>query len=134
MVLFVFFFFSQHSASLNIVGFSDGLEMELPSTRLSSLADPQTQGAAAVTLGPSPNVLCDCDTPPESVSSYSLALGRTPSDLNPGAATGLAPGDALQGSTKCKVGITKTPLLKGSPLSLIVHIISQSVKGSYFSK
>uniref|UniRef100_A0A663F644 RING-type E3 ubiquitin transferase n=1 Tax=Aquila chrysaetos chrysaetos TaxID=223781 RepID=A0A663F644_AQUCH len=86
----------KHSASLNIVGFSDGLEMELPSTRLSSLADPQTQGAAAVTLGPSPNVLCDCDTPPESVSSYSLALGRTPSDLNPGAATGLAPGDALQ--------------------------------------
>ncbi|XP_009916753.2 tripartite motif-containing protein 66 [Haliaeetus albicilla] len=93
----------KHSASLNIVGFSDGLEMELPSTRLSSLADPQTQGAAAVTLGPSPNVLCDCDTPPESVSSYSLALGRTPSDLNPGAATGLAPGDALQGSTKCKL-------------------------------
>ncbi|XP_075357560.1 tripartite motif-containing protein 66 [Mycteria americana] len=93
----------KRSASLSIVGFSNGLEMELPSTRLSSSADPQMQGAAAVTLGPSPNALCDCDTPPESVPSYSLALGRAPSDLGPGATPGLAPGDALQGSTKCKL-------------------------------
>ncbi|NXL55433.1 TRI66 protein, partial [Chordeiles acutipennis] len=91
------------SASLSIVGFSNGLEMELPSTRLSSLADPETQGAAAVTLGPPLNALCDCDTPPESVPSYSLALGRAPGDLNPGAAAGLAPGGALQGSTKFKL-------------------------------
>ncbi|KAM6255560.1 tripartite motif-containing protein 66 isoform 3-T3 [Spheniscus humboldti] len=93
----------KRSASLSIVGFSNGLEMELPSTRLSSSADPQMQGAAAVTPGPSPNTLCDCDTPPESVPSYSLALGRAPGDLSPGAAAGLAPGDALQGSTKCKL-------------------------------
>ncbi|XP_075019215.1 tripartite motif-containing protein 66 isoform X1 [Calonectris borealis] len=93
----------KRSASLSIVGFSNGLEMELPSTRLSNSADPQMQGAAAVTLGPSPNALCDCDTPPESVPSYSLALGRAPSDLSPGAATGFSPGDALQGSTKCKL-------------------------------
>lgn len=103
------------------MGFSNGLEMELPSTRLSSSADLQMQGAAAVTLGPSPNTLCDCDTPPESVPSYSLALGRDPSDLSPGAAAGLAPGDALQGSSKCKVGIAQTPLLKGNPLSLITR-------------
>ncbi|NXF66668.1 TRI66 protein, partial [Ciccaba nigrolineata] len=90
-------------ASLSIVGFSNSLEMELPSTRLSSLAEPQMQGAAAVTLVPSPNALCDCDAPPESVPSYSLALGRAPSDLSPGAAAGLAPGDALQGSTNCKL-------------------------------
>ncbi|KAF1483069.1 Tripartite motif-containing protein 66, partial [Eudyptula minor novaehollandiae] len=93
----------KRSASLSIVGFSNGLEMELPSTRLSSSADPQMQGAAAVTPGPSPNTLCDCDNPPESVPSYSLALGRAPGDLSPGAAAGLAPGDALQGSTKCKL-------------------------------
>uniref|UniRef100_A0A8D0F5K0 Tripartite motif containing 66 n=1 Tax=Strix occidentalis caurina TaxID=311401 RepID=A0A8D0F5K0_STROC len=68
-------------ASLSIVGFSNSLEMELPSTRLSSLAEPQMQGAAAVTLVPSPNALCDCD---ESVPSYSLALARAPSDLSPG--------------------------------------------------
>ncbi|XP_074950858.1 tripartite motif-containing protein 66 isoform X1 [Phalacrocorax aristotelis] len=91
------------SASLSIVGFSNGLEMELSSTRLSSSADPQVQGSAAVMLGPPRNALCDCDTPPESVPSYSLALGRAPSDLSPGAAAGLAPGDALQGSTKCKL-------------------------------
>lgn len=117
------------------MGFSDGLEMELPSTRLSSSANPQMQGAAAVTLGPSQHTPCDCDTPPESVPSYSLVLGRAPSDLSPGAAAGLAPADALQGSTKCKVGITQTPLLKGNPLSLVARVIvSQSVKGSYFSK
>jgi len=133
--VFYLFFFSQHSASLSIVGFSDGLEMELPSTRSSSSADPQMQGAAAVTLGPSADALCDRDTPPESVTSYSLVLGRAPGDLSPGAAAGLAPGDTLQGSTKCKVGITQTPLAKGNLLSLIAYVIvSQSIKGSYFSK
>ncbi|XP_009874657.1 PREDICTED: tripartite motif-containing protein 66 [Apaloderma vittatum] len=93
----------KRSASLSIVGFSNSLEMELPSTGLSSSANPQMQGAAAVTLGPSPNALCDCDTPPESASSYSLALGRAPSDLSPQAATGLAADDVLQGSTTCKL-------------------------------
>ncbi|NWU60351.1 TRI66 protein, partial [Pterocles burchelli] len=93
----------KHSASLSIVGFSNSSEMELPSTRLTSSADPQMQGAAAVTLGPSPNALFDCDIPPESVPSYSLMLGRAPSDLSPGAAAGLTPGDALQGITKCKL-------------------------------
>ncbi|NXI47133.1 TRI66 protein, partial [Galbula dea] len=93
----------KRSASLNIVDFSNDLEMELPSTRLSSLAYPQMEGAAAVTLDPSPDVLCDCDAPPESVPSYTLTLGRAPSDLSDEAASGLAPGDALQGSTKCKL-------------------------------
>ncbi|KAM6408008.1 tripartite motif-containing protein 66 [Rhynochetos jubatus] len=93
----------KHSSSLSTVGFSNSLEMEFPSTRISSSADPQMQGAAAVTLAPSPNTLCDCDTPAESVPSYSLALGRAPSDLSPGAAAGFTPGDALQGSTKCKL-------------------------------
>ncbi|KAM9223541.1 tripartite motif-containing protein 66 [Leptosomus discolor] len=93
----------KRSASLSIVGLSDSLGMELPSTRLSSLADPQMQGAAVVTLGSPPNALCDCDTPPELVPTYSSALGRAPSDLSPGAAAGLAPGDTLQGSTECKL-------------------------------
>ncbi|NXJ89790.1 TRI66 protein, partial [Corythaixoides concolor] len=93
----------KHSASLSIVGFSNSLEMELPSTRLSSSADPQMQGAAAVTLGPSRNALCDCDTPSEPVPSYSLVLGRDPSDLGPEAAAGHALGDAFQGSVKCKL-------------------------------
>ncbi|NXX77878.1 TRI66 protein, partial [Urocolius indicus] len=93
----------KHSASLNIVGFSNDLEMELPSTRLSSSADPQMQAAAAVTLHSSPNALCDYDTPAETMTSYSLALGRAPSDLSPGVGAGLTPGDALQGNTKCKL-------------------------------
>ncbi|NXV11809.1 TRI66 protein, partial [Cepphus grylle] len=93
----------KRSASLSIVGFSNSLEMELPSTRLSNSADLQMQGAAAIRLGPSPNTLCDCDAPPESVPSYSLALGRAPSDLSLAAAADLTPGDALQGSTKCKL-------------------------------
>ncbi|XP_071618077.1 tripartite motif-containing protein 66 [Heliangelus exortis] len=59
------------------------------------------QGVAAVTLGPSPNA--DCDSPSESMPTYSLVLGRAPSDLSPGAAAGLPPGDQLQGTTKCKL-------------------------------
>ncbi|XP_014731860.1 PREDICTED: tripartite motif-containing protein 66 [Sturnus vulgaris] len=86
------------SASLSLVGFPNSTEMELSPTRLS---DPQVKGAAAVTLGPSPNAPCDCDTAPEPLPSYSLALGTAPSD--PGAPAGLTPGDALQGGTKCKL-------------------------------
>ncbi|XP_051476865.1 tripartite motif-containing protein 66 [Apus apus] len=93
----------KRSASLSILGFSSSLEMESPSTRLSSSADAQTQGAGAGTLDPSLNVVCDCDAPPDSVPNYSLASGRAPSDLSPGAAPGLTPSDALQGTTKCKL-------------------------------
>lgn len=111
MLDLLYVLFSQRSASLSIVDFANSLEMELPSTRLSSLADPQLQGAAALTLGPSSDVLCDCDTSLESVPSYSLTSGRAPSGLSPGAAAGLSLGDVIQGSTKCKVGIAETPLL-----------------------
>ncbi|XP_016154449.1 PREDICTED: tripartite motif-containing protein 66 [Ficedula albicollis] len=89
------------SASLSLVGFPNSTEMELPPVRLSGSADPQVKGAAPVTLGPSPDALCECDTAPEPLPSYSLALGRAPSD--PGAPAGLAPGDALQGGAKCKL-------------------------------
>ncbi|KFU87100.1 Tripartite motif-containing protein 66, partial [Chaetura pelagica] len=123
----------KHSASLSILGFSNSLEMESPSTRLSSSANAQTQGAGAGTLDPSLNVVCDCDVPPESVPSYSLASGRAPGDLSPGAALDLTPSDAFQGTTKCKVGIVQTPLLQGNPLSLITLVnVSQAVKSSYF--
>uniref|UniRef100_A0A8C3V7H5 Tripartite motif containing 66 n=1 Tax=Catharus ustulatus TaxID=91951 RepID=A0A8C3V7H5_CATUS len=92
-------------SSLSLVGFPNSTEMELSPARLSGSADPQVKGAAAVTLDPSPNALCECDTAPEPLPSYSLALGRAPSD--PGAPAGLTPGDALQGGTKCKVGIAQ---------------------------
>ncbi|XP_071415021.1 tripartite motif-containing protein 66 isoform X2 [Pithys albifrons albifrons] len=93
----------KHSASLSIAGFLNSVEMESPPARLSSSADPQVKGAAAATLDSSPNTLCVCDTPPETVPSYSMVLGRAPSDLSPGNPAVLAPGDALQGSTKCKL-------------------------------
>ncbi|XP_023784386.1 tripartite motif-containing protein 66 [Cyanistes caeruleus] len=94
----------KRSASLSFVGFPNSTEMELSQspTRLSSSADPEAKGAAAVTLGLSPNALCDCDAAPEPLPSYSLALGRAPSDPSPDPA-GLTPGDALQGGTKCKL-------------------------------
>jgi len=120
-----FYFLSQRSASLGIVGFSNELEMELPS-RLSRSADPQVQGIATVALGPSPNTRCDCDSPPEPVPSYSLALGRA--ELSPGVSTTFTPGDVHQGSAKCKVGIAQTPLLKWSPFSLIAHVVVSHVK------
>uniref|UniRef100_A0A8C0V8N1 Tripartite motif containing 66 n=1 Tax=Cyanistes caeruleus TaxID=156563 RepID=A0A8C0V8N1_CYACU len=104
-------------SSLSFVGFPNSTEMELSQspTRLSSSADPEAKGAAAVTLGLSPNALCDCDAAPEPLPSYSLALGRAPSDPSPDPA-GLTPGDALQGGTKCKVGMAQTALLRGNPL------------------
>ncbi|NXJ07020.1 TRI66 protein, partial [Odontophorus gujanensis] len=92
----------KRSASLGIVGFSNDLEMELPS-RLSRSADPQEQGISTVAVGPSPNTHCDCDTPPEPVPSYSLVLGRATAELSPGVSTILSPGGAHQGSTKCKL-------------------------------
>lgn len=101
------------------MGFPNSTEMEFSPTRLSSSADPQVKGAAAVTLGLSPNTVCDCDSAPEPLPSYSLALGRAPSD--PGAPAGPTPGDALQGGNKCKVGIAQTPLLRGNPLSFTAH-------------
>lgn len=106
--------------------------MELPSTRLSSSTDTQMQGAAAVTLGLSPDAFCDCDTAPGSIPSSSLTLGRAPSDLSPRVAADLTPGDALQGSTKCKVRIAQTPLLKGNPISLIAHVILRQSMGQPF--
>ncbi|XP_072194920.1 tripartite motif-containing protein 66 [Excalfactoria chinensis] len=92
----------KRSASLGIVGFSNDLEMDLPS-RLSRSADPQVQGIATVALGPSLITHCDCDTPPEPVPSYSSALGRAPAELSPGFSTTLPPGDARQGSATCKL-------------------------------
>ncbi|XP_068050257.1 tripartite motif-containing protein 66 isoform X3 [Anomalospiza imberbis] len=93
----------KHSASPRSVGFPNSTEMELSPTRLSSSANPEEKGAAAVTLGPSPDALCECDTAPEPLLSCRLALGRVPSDLSPGVPAGLTPGDALQGGTKCKL-------------------------------
>ncbi|XP_010224116.1 PREDICTED: tripartite motif-containing protein 66 [Tinamus guttatus] len=93
----------KRSSSLNVLDFSSGLEMELPSVRLSRSVDPQMQGAAAVTLSPAPDTLRECNTPPASAPSRGLPLGRAPGDLSPGAAASLAPGDALQGSIKCKL-------------------------------
>ncbi|KAM9015081.1 tripartite motif-containing protein 66 isoform 3-T3 [Ara ararauna] len=109
----------KHLASLSVVGFSNGLEMELPSMRLSSSADRQMQAAAAETLCPSPRAVCDCDTSPESVPSYNLVLGRAPSDLSPWAAGSRAPGDALQGSTKYK--------LKNEDFNIVDHPLENSL-------
>uniref|UniRef100_A0A8C2SWG5 RING-type E3 ubiquitin transferase n=1 Tax=Coturnix japonica TaxID=93934 RepID=A0A8C2SWG5_COTJA len=108
------------SSSLAIVGFSNDLEMDLPS-RLSRSADPQVQGIATVALGPSPITHCDCDTPPEPAPSYSSALGRAPAELSPGVSTTLPPGDAHQGSATCKVGVTQTPLLDSTSTRATVN-------------
>uniref|UniRef100_A0A8C6JY46 RING-type E3 ubiquitin transferase n=1 Tax=Melopsittacus undulatus TaxID=13146 RepID=A0A8C6JY46_MELUD len=125
-ILFVFsFYFPQHSASLSVLGFSSGLEMELPSMRLSSSPDPHMQAAAAETLCPYPRALCDCDTPSESVSSYTLVLGRAPSDLSPGAAAGHAPGDALQGSTKSSSKEQKNPYVQLERLKICTSEVGE---------
>ncbi|XP_064571116.1 tripartite motif-containing protein 66 isoform X1 [Zonotrichia leucophrys gambelii] len=93
----------KRSASLSFVGFPSSAEMELSPMRLLSSADSEAKGAAAVTPGLSPNALCECDPAAEPLPSYSLALGRAPSDPSPGAPAAPAPNDALQGGTKCKL-------------------------------
>ncbi|KAH1171944.1 hypothetical protein KIL84_007562 [Mauremys mutica] len=93
----------KRSASLNIVGFSNPLEMEPSSTRLSRSVDPQMQGVSTVTLNQSQNMHHASDVQPESVPSYSLALDRATNDLNPWTTDNLATGDLLLGNTKCKL-------------------------------
>uniref|UniRef100_A0A8C7EFH5 RING-type E3 ubiquitin transferase n=1 Tax=Nothoprocta perdicaria TaxID=30464 RepID=A0A8C7EFH5_NOTPE len=75
----------KRSSSLNVLDFSSGLEMELPSTRLSRSVDPQVQGAAAAELSPPQDTPRECNTPAASAPRHSSASGRAPGDLSPGA-------------------------------------------------
>ncbi|KYO22061.1 tripartite motif-containing protein 66 isoform B [Alligator mississippiensis] len=93
----------KRSASLSIVGFSNTLEMELSSTRLTRSADPQMQGVSAVTFGQSQSMPHASDIQPEPVPSYSLASDRAINDLSPGTTNNLATGDVLLGNAKYKL-------------------------------
>ncbi|XP_019375155.1 PREDICTED: tripartite motif-containing protein 66 isoform X1 [Gavialis gangeticus] len=93
----------KRSASLSIVGFSNTLEMELSSTRLTKSADPQMQGISAVTFGQSQSMPHASDIRPESVPSYNLASDRAINDLSPGITNNLATGGVLLGNAKCKL-------------------------------
>lgn len=91
------------------MGFSNTLEMELSSTRLTRSADPQMQGVSAVTFGQSQSMPHASDIQPEPVPSYSLASDRAINDLSPGTTNNLATGDVLLGNAKYKVRIANMP-------------------------
>ncbi|KAM6464744.1 tripartite motif-containing protein 66 isoform 1-T1 [Liasis olivaceus] len=69
----------KRSASMNIVGFPNILEVDLSSTRTPKPADPQAKEICSATSSLSQSVPHASDVLPESVSSYSLALDRTSS-------------------------------------------------------
>ncbi|XP_025045757.2 tripartite motif-containing protein 66 isoform X1 [Pelodiscus sinensis] len=93
----------KRSASLNIVGFSNPVEMEPSATRLSRSVDPQMQGVSTISLSESQNMLPTSDIQPESMLGYNLALDRATNDLNSWTTDNLATGDVFLGNTKCKL-------------------------------
>uniref|UniRef100_A0A8D0HIH9 Tripartite motif containing 66 n=1 Tax=Sphenodon punctatus TaxID=8508 RepID=A0A8D0HIH9_SPHPU len=98
----------KRSASLNIVGFSKALEMELSSTRLSRSVDPQMQDASPVTASPSQSMPHASNVQPEAVPSYGLALDRATNDLNAETTDNFEAADGILGNTKCKVGLANS--------------------------
>ncbi|XP_074853797.1 tripartite motif-containing protein 66 [Carettochelys insculpta] len=93
----------KRSASLNVVGLSNPIEMEPSSTRLSRLVDPQIQGVSMISLSEPQNMLHASDVQPKSVPNYGLALNRTTNDPNSWTTDNLEMGDVLLGNTKCKL-------------------------------
>ncbi|XP_054825965.1 tripartite motif-containing protein 66 [Eublepharis macularius] len=93
----------KRSGSLNIVGLSNALEMELSSTRVSRSADPQTQDVSTVTSGLSQSMPHVTDMQLEAAPSFSLAMDRTANDLSSENMDHLATGSMSLGSAVCKL-------------------------------
>ncbi|XP_034975595.1 tripartite motif-containing protein 66 [Zootoca vivipara] len=93
----------KRSSSLNIVGFSNALDMELSSARVSKSADSQAKEISTVTSGQPQSMPYTSDMQPEVLPSYSLALDRTTNDLNSDALSHLATGGVPLGSAVCKL-------------------------------
>ncbi|XP_062973319.1 tripartite motif-containing protein 66 [Elgaria multicarinata webbii] len=93
----------KRSASLNIVGFPNALEMELSSTRVSKSADPQAKEISTVISGQAQSMPNTSDVPPEAVPRYSLALDRSTNDLSCDNIDRLASGGMPLVSAVCKL-------------------------------
>uniref|UniRef100_A0A8D2L785 Tripartite motif containing 66 n=1 Tax=Varanus komodoensis TaxID=61221 RepID=A0A8D2L785_VARKO len=93
----------KRSASLNFVGFSNALEMELSSARLSKSADTQAKEISTVTSNEAQSMPNISDVSPEAVPHYSLALERTTNDLSAENIDHLASGGMPLVSAVCKV-------------------------------
>ncbi|XP_061466306.1 tripartite motif-containing protein 66 [Rhineura floridana] len=93
----------KRSASLNLVGFSNALEMELSSARVSKSADPKAKEISMVTSGQSQSMPNASNVQPEVLPSYSLALDRTTNDLNSDTIDHLATGSLSLVNTVCKL-------------------------------
>ncbi|KAJ6665137.1 hypothetical protein lerEdw1_005368 [Lerista edwardsae] len=93
----------KRSASLNVVGLSNALEMELASSRAPRSADPQAQDLSTVTSDQFQGMPNTCDVQPEVVPGYSLVLDRTPRDLSSDSIDHLGTGGMPLMSTVCKL-------------------------------
>lgn len=87
--------------------FSNALEMELSSTRLSKPADLHVQDGSAITSGQSQNLPHISDVQLEGIPSYGLSLERT-TDLSSDTASHLATGGLPLGNAICKVKTVDT--------------------------
>uniref|UniRef100_A0A670I6K7 RING-type E3 ubiquitin transferase n=1 Tax=Podarcis muralis TaxID=64176 RepID=A0A670I6K7_PODMU len=131
----------QRSASLNIVGFSNALDMELSSARVSKSVDSQAKEISTVTSGQPQSMPYTSDVQPEVLPSYSLALDRTTNDLNSDALSHLATGGVPLGSAVCKVrtvdsrwngGMILTSTDEVNPLfNLVLRACAKEVKVPY---
>ncbi|KAM7084374.1 tripartite motif-containing protein 66 isoform 2-T2 [Molossus nigricans] len=71
----------KHSASVSIMGFSNTLEMELSSTRLTRALEPQIQSVSNLTAGPPQAVPSLLSGPPPTVSSLMSGQNQAMSSL-----------------------------------------------------
>ncbi|XP_010613634.1 tripartite motif-containing protein 66 isoform X4 [Fukomys damarensis] len=67
----------KHSTSVNIMGFSNSLEMELSSTRLARTLEPQMQSVSSLTAGAQQAVPSLLSGPPHTVSSWTSVQTHT---------------------------------------------------------
>ncbi|XP_053141296.1 tripartite motif-containing protein 66 isoform X2 [Hemicordylus capensis] len=93
----------KRSASLNIVGFSNALEMELSATRAFRTADSQAQEVSPAVPGQSQSMPNPSDVQPEAVPGYSLVLDRTTNDLCSDTINHLTTGGMPLVSAVCKL-------------------------------
>ncbi|XP_060118455.1 tripartite motif-containing protein 66 [Heteronotia binoei] len=93
----------KRSGSLNIVGLSNALEMQLSSTRVSRSSDLQAQDASSVTSSQSQSMPHVIDVQLETAPNFSLALDRTANDLSSETTDHFVTGAMSLGSAMCKL-------------------------------
>nr|XP_020645619.1 tripartite motif-containing protein 66 [Pogona vitticeps] len=109
----------KQSASLNIVGFSNAVEMDLSSARISKSADLQAKEISTVTSEQSQSMPSNTNGTLEVVPGYSWTLDGTTNDINPDPTDHVTTSGIPLGNTVCKLesddfGSARYPLRRNS--------------------